>query len=559
MKKIRIILMFLLTLPLLGQAQKTWTGAYNRDWSTATNWTENSLPTTIPASTDDVIIPVVTRQPIVDALYPPLAAVCNNLTINAGAIVTINSRKALTVSGTLSGAGRINIKSDENGTGSLTIAIGSGSFLATAERWMEAGKWNMIASPVPGQLVSDFLTKNANVSTKGANRGMMDFIPASNIWNTFFINTTGGNLEKSKGFSMRTDVSSIVTFSGSLQYGDQAINTVTDSWNCIGNPYTSAIQIGGGVIATNFLTENLANIDANYGGIYVWDKGDGFNTTPGSYTAVSNASGDYQLQMGQGFFVKMNTIKNSVSFKPAMQIHSTELALKSTKGVWPTIKLVASVNNMKSSTIIAFNGSMTKGLDPTYDAGLFTGGADLAVYTRLVEDSGIPFAIQALPDNDYKNMVIPVGIDAKTGGEVIFSAELLNLPSECKVILEDKVTKTFTDLSKDNYKVAVVANSTISDRFQLHTSDMISRLGTETLAGKLTAYAIRNTEIRVVGEVNNNATAKLYNLQGSTVLIENLKAGNLNVIPTANLKNGIYMLSVEDQGKIQTFKLLIRE
>lgn len=558
MKKIRIILMFLLTLPLLGQAQKTWTGATNRDWSTATNWTENSLPTTIPASTDNVVIPAVTKQPIVDALYPPLAAVCNNLTIDAGAVVTINSRKALTVSGTLAGAGRINIKSDENGTGSITIAIGSGSFLATAERWMEAGKWNMIASPVPGQLVSDFLTKNANISTKNGNRGMMDFIPSSNMWNTFFTNATSGNLENSKGFSMRTDVSSIITFSGSLQYGDQVISTVTDSWNCIGNPYTSAIQIGGGVIADNFLTQNLANIDANYGGIYIWDKGDAYNTT-GSYTAVSNASGDYQLQMGQGFFVKMKPGIATISFKPAMQIHSTELPLKSTKGVWPTIKLVASANNMKSSTIIAFNGTMTKGLDPTYDAGLYTGGADLAVYTRLVEDSGIPFAIQALPDNDYKNMVIPVGIDAKTGGEVIFSAELLNLPSECKVILEDKVTKTFTDLSKENYKVAVVANSSISDRFQLHTSDLTSKLATETLAGKLTAYAIRNTEIRVVGEVGNNATAKLYNLQGSTVMIENIKAGNLNVIPIANLKNGIYMLSVEDQGKIQTFKLLIRE
>lgn len=552
--------MFLVTLPLLGQAQKTWTGNTNRDWSTASNWSGGSIPITIPVSTDDVIIPAVTRQPIVDALYPPLAAECKNLTIAAGAVVTINSRKALTISGDLVNNGKISIKSDDTGTGSLLIALtSSGSGTTSAERYMVAGKWNMVASPVPGQLVSDFLTKNANVSTKSANRGMMDFNPDLNTWNTFFNNATGGNLGKGKGFSMRTDVSSIVTFSGSLQYGDQAINTVIDKWNCIGNPYTSAIQIGGGDITTNFLAQNLANIDINYGGIYVWDKDDSFNTTAGSYTAVSNASGDYQLQMGQGFFVKMNNVKNSVSFKPAMQIHSTELVLKSTKGVWPTIKLVASVNNMKSSTIIAFNGSMTKGLDPTYDAGLFTGGADLAVYTRLVEDSGIPFAIQALPDNDYKNMVIPVGIDAKTGGEVIFSAELLNLPSECKVILEDKVTKTFTDLSKDNYKVAVVANSAISDRFQLHTSDMISRLGTETLAGKLTAYAIRNTEIRVVGEVNNNATARLYNLQGSTVLIENLKAGNLNVIPTANLKNGIYMLSVEDQGRIQTFKLLIRE
>jgi hypothetical protein len=31
------------------------------------------------------------------------------------------------------------------------------------------------------------------------------------------------------------------------------------------------------------------------------------------------------------------------------------------------------------------------------------------------------------------------------------------------------------------------------------------------------------------------------------------------MIPTSNIKNGIYMLSVLDNGKLQTFKLLIRE
>ena len=547
--------MFLLTLPLLGQAQITWTGATNRDWSTAANWSSNS----IPAPSDNVIIPgilVASRQPIVDALYPPLAAVCNNLTINTGAVLIINSRKALTVSGNLINNGKISIKSDETGTGSLIVTLASsGSGVATAERWMETGKWNLVGSPVPGQTIADFLTKNANVATSGTNRGMGDYNPNTDVW--FY--STVGNLVSGKGFCMRTNISSAVTFSGSILSGDQPIPVVADKWNCIGNPYTSAIQIGGAA-PDNFLTENgitHANIDP-VSGIYVWEKDDSFNGVTGNYTAVSNATGEYQLQAGQAFFVKMNTGVNSVSFKPAMQIHSAELALKSTKGVWPTIKLVASVNNLKSSTVIAFNGSMTKGLDPTYDAALFSGGADLAVYTRLVEDYGIPFAIQALP-NDYKSMVIPVGIDVKTGGEVIFSAELKNLSSECKVILEDKETKTFTDLTKGNYKAAIVANSSFSDRFQLHTSDLISKLGNETLVGKLSAYAIRNTEIRVVGEVGNNAIARLYNLQGSVMQIENLKAGNLNVIATANIKNGIYMLSVEDQGKIQTFKLLIRE
>lgn len=108
-------------------------------------------------------------------------------------------------------------------------------------------------------------------------------------------------------------------------------------------------------------------------------------------------------------------------------------------------------------------------------------------------------------------------------------------------------------------KIAIADNSVITDRFQLHASDMISGLVTETSPSKLEAYAIRNTEIRVIGEVSNNAIAKLYDLQGRVILVKNLEDGSLNTISTANYKTGIYVLSVKDNSRLQTFKLLVRE
>jgi hypothetical protein len=136
---------------------------------------------------------------------------------------------------------------------------------------------------------------------------------------------------------------------------------------------------------------------------------------------------------------------------------------------WPTIKLIASVNLQNSYTIITFNRTMTNGLDPTFDAGLLGGGSDLLIYSFLVQDyQSVKFAIQALPDYGYSTITIPIGLDFKTGGTVVFSAELSNLLAGYKVLFEDKVTGTITDLSNSTYPISIPANSSITSRFQLH-------------------------------------------------------------------------------------------
>jgi hypothetical protein len=178
----------------------------------------------------------------------------------------------------------------------------------------------------------------------------------------------------------------------------------------------------------------------------------------------------------------------------------------------------------------------------------------------LVEDNGIPFAIQALPDNEYSSMIIPVGIDFKTGGVVVFSAELMSMPSDSKVILEDKLLKTFTDLSENDYTVTIAANSSISDRFQLHTSYQTTGLSEGSFdKTTLSAYAVRNIEIRVKGAVSKQAVATLYDVQGRVVVMKKMEEGSLNIIPTPNIKTGIYMLFVKDGGKMQGFKIPVNE
>jgi len=267
------------------------------------------------------------------------------------------------------------------------------------------------------------------------------------------------------------------------------------------------------------------------------------------------------FQSGQGFFVKAKTDAAQITFNPAMQIHQTDMQLKSGNISWPEFELTATLDKTKASTLVAFDSRMTKGLDPTYDAGLLRGSSGLELYTRLVDDNGVDFAVQCLPDNDFNKLVIPVGIDSKAGGSVVFSANVKNLPAGCSVILEDKRYNKFTNLSLSNYQTVLDAGSTSHSRFQIHTSYLTTDIKDGDLAGdrKLVAYAVGNTEIKIQGNVNAGAIATLYDSMGRMILTSILERGDLNIIHSQPLNTGVYMLSVKDSGVVKGFKLLIKE
>jgi len=522
----------------------SWTQILGLDWTTAINtsvWEGNAA---IPDGS-------LTNASALRIHNP------GKLTIPVNGSMTVTGNTEIkTVSG-------LTIQSNASGTGSLITETASGIGSALVQRYMTTGAWHFVSSPLSGQSITNFLTTNAAIATSEDEkvRGMMDFNSTLNGWNEYFTNVTSGNLETGKGFSMRTNANTSVSFTGLLQAGNQSASGLTpEMWNCIGNPYTSALGINTKSSSTaNFLDTNIDNFDPLYGAIYLWNQPDASNGVGGKYTVISNVSDPFDVQQGQAYLVKLNSAATSINFNSAMQIHNPGLALKSTKGLWSTIKLSAAVNNENSSAIIAFNSGMTKGLDPTYDAGLLKGNSDLLIYSRLVEDNGIPFAIQALPADDYSRMIIPLGLDFKTGGQVVFSSELINLPSDCQAILEDKQSKTFTDLSKKVYSTAIAANSSISDRFYLHTSYQTTNLELETLPGKLSAYAIRNVEMIVKGDVSDQAVASLYDVVGRLVLTKNLEVGSSNTIRLPMVKTGIYMLYIRDNGKVQGFKVPVKE
>ena len=562
MKQVLIIFASMLIYSMHGFAQ-TGPGIYNKSAhivsQTGSNWVIKSGNFTL------------TSESAVNL------ATLGNLMINDDASLTLTNKSCLTLNGTLTnnkGITGLVLKSTSEGTGSLiangtTLDAGNG----TVERDLSYNKLHLISSPTADQSIIDFLMDNKDIAVKGTIGkyifAMTDYNTSGNTWNNYFLSSKTGTFGVGSGYLAltipddgETPPPTVLTFKGSIHAGSTVV-PVTAGWNLIGNPFTSTIKINK--VADNFLSSNASieptgPVDKSYAAVYFWNSGSG---PLGAYEPINNLSDATYAQSGQGFFVK---IKNDllvddrhVSFTPSMQVHLTTTEFKSGVLPLPEIKLNAASNNNSASTVIKFVEGATNGLDIGYDAGVFKSDPSFSLYTKLVNDNGVDFQLQCLPTKDYDKLVVPVGIDSKAGGEIIFTVQTVQLAQDCKVILEDRLTNSFTDLSNGNYKTVLAANTTGTGRFFLLTGDILSGLDDQLLNGKIAAYAVRNVEIRVIGEVGSDAVALLYNGLGKVVLKKKLGAGNLNIIGLPNLNSGVYLLNIRDKGMTQTVKVMVRK
>ena len=98
-------------------AAGTWLGTTSTDWNIATNWCGG-----VPTASTNVIISSGGNQPVIGAA----GGLCNNMTINAGATLSVTGSNALTVSGNWSNSGTFTSNSSTvifNGA-AQTVGIG---------------------------------------------------------------------------------------------------------------------------------------------------------------------------------------------------------------------------------------------------------------------------------------------------------------------------------------------------------------------------------------------------------------------------------------------------
>ncbi len=436
------------------------------------------------------------------------------------------------------------IRSSATGTGNLKADSRSGSGTATIERYIPSTNWHIISSPVAGQNMQTFAANNGldSYSTDSTyDLGYHDEISAVWKYETPTIGTSTPTFTMAKGYTLRRSASSsagVVTFTstGGIYAGDLSIATtrIEFGWNCLGNPYTSSLEV------SSFISTNAGVLDLSYNCIYLWDQ---------SITDYTPYSSGTTIAIAQGFFVKSrNTVGDIVNFKTYMQTNfGTAVTFKEAEIPWPAVSLTATANELRNETTVNFNSQMTNGLDPMYDLGKFKGNPNIALYTRLLDDNGIDFSVQALPDVSYDTLRIPVGLDFAPGGEVTFTAQTVGFPDNSGVFLEDTQLSLVSQLNIENgeYKTDVIAENEGTGRFNLLIVKYTATASPIILENNF-KVSTQNKQIYINGTATTNTHFKVYSVDGKiwfNVMAENL---NHNKINASHLPIGVYILQIEN-------------
>ena len=465
------------------------------------------------------IIPEVATAPIISATTGSLTY---NLTITETDGLTINNGGSLIVAGTSSG----------NVTYNRTLTYDADKTKA----------WYLVSSPVNGEIMTDMITNNT-FATSGANIGFAPYdnshVDSNDRWAYFGSGATDA-LVNGKGYTAKLGAAGDLSFTGTLNTGDIAIGLTkgSNNFNFIGNPYTAFIDNG------TFLTANTDELEHEE--VYIW------NQATNQYD--TKVSGDpFKIAPGQGFFVEAKTT-NDITFTTALQSNeASDTFQKSTAR--PEVQLFMDNGDTSRYLKVYYIDGSTTGFDNGFDGKLFGGVPQpFALYTHLVSDSkGENFQIQSLPNSDLESMVIPVGITADAGKEIIFTAEALNLPSELNVYLEDRQTNSYTrlDEANANYKVSLTEELNGVGRFFLHTSAK-SILNIDTIAlENISIYKTSNSNLRIVGLSQEKASVKLFNIFGKQVLNSTFNSIGVQDISLPNLATGIYIVQLETEvGKL---------
>jgi hypothetical protein len=482
----------------------TWSGATDNNWNTSTNWSSG-----LPSSTSDILIPNSLSN------YPTASSA---VTVNS---VTMISGSSLIAQSTFSG----------NVTYNRTIDFVDGNLKG----------WYLLSSPVVGQDYNDDYVTANDIASNGTNRGIATYTTTSDSW-AYHQGAGSGSFIAGKGYSLKRQTNTgTVSFTGTLNTNDAGVDVTLDNtgnrYNLLGNPYTSSIS-SATLLGNGALSETQT--------IWIYDQTSGTN---GAY-AVSTLVGNFILAPGQGFFVKANEAGGTVNFSEANQSHSADTFQKSAN---TEIKLKISVDGFQNYAKIYYLDNATKGFDVGYEGEVFGGVTDnFSIYSQLLSDNiGKKYQVQSLPNSDFENMVIPIGIKAAAGKEIRLTADALNLPEAIKVFLEDREENTFTRLDELNASYKITTTSAINGvgRFYLHTTQGVLNINDAAL-DNVSVFKVHNS-IRIVGLQQGKAAVKLFNVLGKQVLNTAFESNGTKDISLPSLAKGVYIVQLETvEGKL---------
>ena len=531
---------------------KIWTGGgTDANWSTPQNWSTG----VVPGATENAVIPsVLTRYPSVTG-----EVTAQSLVIRPSASMTVEAGGKLTVNGDLNTTGAtFTIKSTAvNNSGSLIVG-GAATGNLTYERVMPGGDlYRYVSSPVSALTLpteATFWKWNEVIGYWGDTSAELPVTSsASGIGYT--IRTNGNTVSFTGGV-----LKELLLVNASAPFNAAREQTRPTSWggggwNLLGNPFPSALN---GLL---FISTNSESLDPRYQALYIYNGVDySYVAQPApGYPTGMGAFPTTDIQAGQGFFILADYDGVKLNFTSDMRTHNTTAIMTKsakTEEVWPGLQLKAKYGDKESTALIVYNSAMTSGLDPGYDIGLLSSGADVEIYTLLAGGGNdVSFTRQALPTDGARELVVPVGVDSKAGGDVTFSAFTVPLGSN-RFWLEDRKTGTFTDLTTKSYTVTLPANTYGTGRFYIlaSTNTPTGIGGPEAGTDGLRIWKSQE-RIIIQGEVSEGSLCEIYDIAGKKLVDTRLTGGEMNTVDLPSGTKGVLIVKVTDGPRTVTRKI----
>ena len=154
--------------------------------------------------------------------------------------------------------------------------------------------------------------------------------------------------------------------------------------------------------------------------------------------------------------------------------------------------------------------------------------------------------------HQWNDAEVALGINIKNDDQVTFSAETINLPLSTNILLEDRLTGSFTSSKDGETYTTQVEKDEMGGRFFLHTvniNNATTGIGNSKGQSDIQVYQA-NDNIVISGQIPMNANAVLYDMVGRRIKIVELDQVAMSFISTSDFKTGIYMLKIQLNGNI---------
>lgn len=438
---------------------------------------------------------------------------------------------------------------------------------------------------------------------------LKEFSPET-LSNRFYIYNTNTNLynsidpetttfEKAKGYLIRVantfsdDIPTVYegTFEGTPNNGTVRIPLAyigtEDSYNLVGNPYPSPININ------RFIDENIDNIQ---GTLWLWRKtnddtkssycivtkmGYVANDAPGGNSNENNGNdliedpfditGEGVLNTGQGFIVRAlndedlvfkNSMRDAVNFSNffrSADAQAEQDAQNQTNRYWlNVVNADATGTPVFAQTLIAHSALTTDGYDNGYDGKALL-DADVNLYTILegeTTEEDVKLAIQTRKVFDV-NDTVKLGFYTELEGTFEITIDHMDglFAEGQEIYLIDNLTDTTYNLQEGNYSFTSEVG-TFDGRFEIiYTMEALSTDVPEITTNEVVVYQQGKTVNVQSPQTIESVT--VYDMLGKT-LYTNSKVENTTFSATLNTQQqvGIVVITL-DNKQVITKKIMM--